>query len=475
MLESAKKCNLCPFFLLSRIKALSLQKICDMKFKEIIGIRQEERWPAALFMLVALVLNIIFVDRQNCYLLSVERWQTDMVELLRQFHISGYDPYAVFSLCQWDVIYNPYRHPLIALLLWPLSQLNAGVEWLTGMNAAAVIMAILVMVNALYGMLFFRRILREVIGLGQTDTHLLTALFYAMAYILLMLFVPDHFTFSMTLLLLTAWLAGRYMQKRRKWWNVAPLFFFVTGLTLTNSIKVGLAALFVKGWRCLRPRYLFLVFLLPLALLLGMAHYQFKVFSIPRAEIMAKKEAVRKATIETLRLKRKGIDKIVKPEKPKEVKKQVDFLSWTDTETSRTKSLTENVFGESIQLHQRYTLMDGLGRRPLFVEYDWMLNYIVEGMLIVLFLGGIICGWKERFCWMLLTWMACDATLHLGLGFGLNEAYLMAPHWLFILPLSMGWLLQRFPSWFLRVPILALALFLFIYNQYLLIPFLLTN
>ena len=33
--------------------------------------------------------------------------------------------------------------------------------------------------------------------------------------------------------------------------------------------------------------------------------------------------------------------------------------------------------------------------------------------------------------------------LHLGLGFGINEVYIMSPHWLFVLPLAMAFMLLR--------------------------------
>ncbi len=35
--------------------------------------------------------------------------------------------------------------------------------------------------------------------------------------------------------------------------------------------------------------------------------------------------------------------------------------------------------------------------RPIIVRYSNVLNYIVEAMIIILFLGGIIVGRKEKF------------------------------------------------------------------------------
>ena len=57
-----------------------------MSFKEIIRIRKEERLPAAVLMVLALVLNTIFVQRVNEYILSTDSADMDLVELLRCFH-----------------------------------------------------------------------------------------------------------------------------------------------------------------------------------------------------------------------------------------------------------------------------------------------------------------------------------------------------------------------------------------------------
>lgn len=57
------------------------------------------------------------------------------------------------------------------------------------------------------------------------------------------------------------------------------------------------------------------------------------------------------------------------------------FLNWTDVSTSRTKTVIENLFGESIQLHQKHTLEDVMRTRPVIVSYDNIVNYVVEGIL----------------------------------------------------------------------------------------------
>ena len=119
-----------------------------------------------------------------------------------------------------------------------------------------------------------------------------------------------------------------------------------------------------------------------------------------------------------------------------------EFMRWTDATTSRVSTAVENLFGESIQLHPDHLLEDTLRSRPVIVRYRWAANYVVEGLLVLLFVVGVWCGRRSRFMWMALCGAAFDMALHMGLGFGINEVYIMGAHWLFVLPIATGFLVK---------------------------------
>ena len=112
-----------------------------------------------------------------------------------------------------------------------------------------------------------------------------------------------------------------------------------------------------------------------------------------------------------------------------------EFSQWTDITTPRGKSLVENFFGEAIQLHQDHLLEDVLSRRPVIVEYKWVGNYCVEICIFLLFIMGILCAFRERYFWLAFSFFAMDVFIHVVLGFGINEVYIMSPHYLIILPI----------------------------------------
>ena len=152
-----------------------------------------------------------------------------------------------------------------------------------------------------------------------------------------------------------------------------------------------------------------------------------------------------------------------------------EFMNWTDATSSRTLSIVENLMGESIQLHQDYVLQDELRHRPMFVNYRYAFNYIVEALIIILFLAGIWAGRKSRYLWLVMSYFGLDMLLHIGLGFGLNEVYIMTGHWIYALPIAIGFLLKetRHQRYILCLKslLLTIGLFLLIYNGILIIGY----
>jgi hypothetical protein len=135
----------------------------------------------------------------------------------------------------------------------------------------------------------------------------------------------------------------------------------------------------------------------------------------------------------------------------------------------------ENFWGESLQLHKDYLLHDIQKDRPLIVHYKHIGNYIVLLWLALLFLGGVWCGRRSKFLWMCLSGLAVDAFLHMLLGFGIDEVYIMTSHWAFVIPIAIACLLAataRHVKMALRSVLLFLTLWLWLYNGSLFLSYL---
>jgi len=456
---------------------------------KIFRIKPEERLQSFIALLVIVSLNILFIYRMHELFLQPgfgPYWKAFEHEL----HLSGYDPLTYLGVTNWDVVYQVYRHPLLSFMIWPLWVINEALTWMLGANCVQYLVAAVMIFCSYYSYIFLYRIHREVIELGRWDAALLTAFYFSFAYILMSVIVPDHFTISMFLLLITLYISGICIKKNRqfKWWQSAILFYITAGVTLSNGIKIFLSGLFVNLRRFFRPKYLLLAVILPAALLWGTAQWEYRTYVLPkekaRAERKAHKAEQQQARIALMTPEQKQQFEAKQARREKVLQRQAaktgkpmenyGFLKWTDISTSRWQTAYENLFGESLQFHRDYLLEDTLVHRPVFVKYRWNLSYFIEALILLLAALGLWFGRKSRFLWLCVSCFAFDMFIHIVLGFGINEVFIMTPHYMFVLPIATAFLFKKQQMLWLRVTVTVLMLYLFIYNGYLLTDFLLS-
>ena len=488
------------------------------KIFDIFKIKKEERWLAlGIFLALAILNGVVIARYAGTFTLVTDDYYKNFI---RHFCVSGFDPLTYWVLSDWNAAYNVYRHPLLAFYMYIPYLINMGLMKLTGYNCALFIAVIIQMFCGFYATLFLQRIFREVLELDKAASSILTLLFFSFGYVMVTCIVPDHFVISMLLLILALYVSGRRIKHNHplKIWQTVVYFVLTAGTSLNNGLKIFFSALFVNRKRFFRPKYLLLAVILPAALLWGFCRWEYRTFVWPvemaRKEMKAKKTAEKKARQERMAqlkqikdsLTKDSIQRGLKIITPEEIAQKAkndsiqkakqlarnearkkrgpkqgapimkgEFMNWTDATSSRTLSIVENLMGESIQLHQDYVLQDELRHRPMFVNYRYAFNYIVEALIIILFLAGIWAGRKSRYLWLVMSYFGLDMLLHIGLGFGLNEVYIMTGHWIYALPIAIGFLLketrhQRY-SLCLKSLLLTIGLFLLIYNGILIIRY----
>lgn len=435
---------------------------------DIFKVKKEERWLAFVMLAVFVTFNaMVIASHYHVYTMDAHGgfWSI----FTNNFRMSGYDCWSWIMVSGGRIHFVTSRHPLYLTFLYPLYLLN---DWLiqnVGYNFAVYFMAVIIVFSAFYAVLFMYRVFREVLELRRKDARLLTLLLFSFGHVLIPTMVPDHFVISLMLLSLTLYITGKKMKKGQLLtaWQSLVLTFFTAGMATSNGVKTLLAGLFTNGKKVFTCKFISIGVVLPLLLLLGIQQSQYYLLEVPQQAV------VRHIESETLKKN---------PQKVLEHKKQRDEWQRThlgqpvgdgvitklmDVSTPRVPTIVENFFGESIQLHQRSLLKDVSWERPIFVEYNWSLNYIIEAFIVLLFIVGIVFSYKQRFFKMLLAWFACDLTLHLILGFAVTEVYIMTSGWAFIIPISYGYLLKRLSmKWLklMRVALIMLTVYLWIYN-----------
>ncbi len=468
--------------------------------KKTFGIRKDERWIVLLAVLLLALLNGLMIYKY--YGLFTRGGNLGFWGLFHDhFCVSGFDVLGYLTVTRWKEYYSLYRHPLLALMLYPLYALNHWLMGVWGYNFAVFIVGALMMVCAVYSFLFMHRIFRFCIGLGRTDALMLTLMTFSFAYVMLAVMVPDHFGISLMLLTLTLYKAVGSLQLPPKGevqrtgslpyggrfggglsWGL--LFLVATGVTTTNAVKVALAD-WMKPQRTrslpyggrfgggLSWRHVLVVYVVPLAILVATYAWQYEEFVVPEKiaqdislQLRKEKDKEYARKIEqhnAWKAKQNGKPLVDNP-----------LFEWTSTSVPRWQSCVENLWGESIMLHQDYLMHDMNVDRPVIVHYRWAAQYVFLGLLLVLFVWGIWCGRRERLMRLCLAWLAFDLLLHVVLAFGLTEVYIMGAHWLFVVTIALAYLLKaqnasRRP--WLRALLWIMTACLWIYNGWLVVGY----
>ena len=439
-----------------------------MHIFNIFKVKKEERWLAFAMLAVFVTFNAMVIA-SHYHVYTMEAHGGFWSVFTKNFRMSGYDCWSWITVSGGRIHFVTSRHPLYLTFLYPLYLLN---DWLiqnVGYNFAVYFMAVIIVFSAFYAVLFMYRVFREVLELRRKDARILTLLLFSFGHVLIPTMVPDHFVISLMLLSLTLYITGKKMKKGQLLtaWQSLVLTFFTAGMATSNGVKTLLAGLFTNGKKVFTCKFISIGVVLPLFLLLGIQQSQYYLLEVPQQAVVSHIES------ETLKKN---------PQKVLEHKKQRDEWQRThlgqpvgdgvitklmDVSTPRIPTIVENFFGESIQLHQRSLLKDVSWERPIFVEYNWSVNYIIEAFVVLLFIVGIVFSYKQRFFKMLLAWFACDLTLHLILGFAVTEVYIMTSGWAFIIPISYGYLLKRLSmKWLklMRIALIMLTIYLWIYN-----------
>lgn len=448
-----------------------------MHIFNIFKVKKEERWLVFIMLAVFLTFNILLItSHYHVYTMGAHGgfWSI----FTKNFRMSGYDNWSWITISGMRIHFITSRHPLYLTFLYPLYLLNHWLIEVFGHNFAVYFMAAIIVLSAFYAAVFAYRIFREVMELRRFDSTLLTVLLFSFGHILIPSMVPDHFIVSMMFLLMALYICGKKMKKGELLtaWQSLLLTFFTAGMATSNGAKIFLAGLFTNRKKFFTWKYICIGVILPCLLLIGIQQSQYYLLEVPQKAVISNIEKVKRQKDP------KGVEEFYKKRNAwqkthlGQTMSKESMLDWLDTSTPRTRTLVDNFFGESIQLHQRYLLKDVAWDRPVFVTYNWITNYVIEAIMVVLFVLGIIFGYRKRFFQILLAWFACDITLHLILGFGITEVYIMASGWAFIIPIAYGYLIKGLSHRYrqmLRGLLLVITIFLWAYNGGLTVNYLL--
>lgn len=430
--------------------------------------------------LIVSFIGLIIFSALNILMLQYhyDRWTNPKVgfwtAFWNKFEFSGFDPYTYIVISQWRPLYILSRHPLLSVMMWPLSELNGWLKDITGVNCAIHIVAVLWTFISTASWLLMYKIQRRLLELNFTTSLLLTLFFFSFSHILIITFVEDHMALTLPLLLLSIYLGGKAIKKGKMMplWQSLPLLFITTGVTTTNCVKVGFVDLFTRWGKVSFTNLVkhFLIYLIPLAIIGGLYYYQQETIQVEEKKSI-ENTVNHRAERDSVFAEKWQREQMANKEIKEKQLLHLSFVTNTDYKIDRLPSLIENIFGEGFILHERYPLTDAnKNHRPVLVRYENQWFYAVEAAIVFLFLAGIWCGRKERIMWMTMTMFLFDMLLHVGLNFASADVYIMTAHWAFVIPIAVGYLIKKASvkpiiNTIVLATVLFITLFLIVHNM----------
>lgn len=331
----------------------------------------------------------------------------------------GYDNYFRFTTRggTWDV-----SHPLITslylinrVLIVPL--LGEGGALVVMILGSALLMAIAVAGCCGY--------LRYVVQLDTGRSLLLSGLLLSTFTVMTPSFTVESYPLSMALLVLSLLcLSGQLKrEKRLSGWHATLWSLLLGGVTLTNFAKpLSLLLLSKEGSLWQRVRKVLLPTLLLLALVVAVGYFY--------------------------QQRRAGA------EEPMLTTQVNDLLRFQ----TRSADLVPDFFGHPL-------LISDLEMRELHGETVlrptpyacWAMKLLPWGVVLLL-LSMIWVGRRYPLAWAIPLYLAVDVAVHLVGGYGLDEAVIFGGHWVFLVPMALGWLYRVVPRQTYRYMDLALLL-----------------
>jgi hypothetical protein len=234
-------------------------------------------------------------------------------------------------------------------------------------------------------------------------------LFALFAHVLLLSFTPESFPLSMLGLLVLIYMTTDNILNDKKIPLSANviLFCYITGVTVSNGLKVLWAQLFQRG----RLKTKAGTFLLSGFVCAGLI-----VFAFLGAHFFGR----------------------------------LLYGNWLVTDGTNYLASFRSVswmpvfhyfFCEPLLFHHNY---DFWNWEVVHFQYNTIFPFLVSGILYTLVTIALIVNLKQKPVLLLLAFFLSDVLINLVLGFGsIYESYIYGLHWLFIIPLLIGWLYYK--------------------------------
>lgn len=303
------------------------------------------------------------------------------------------------------------RHPLIKFFTIPILKIADFFCLIVGsMKARTFTILSACNIGISHSILYIYRYLKEIIQLQKYPLYLIIVFYTFMGMNILLSFTIEALTISAYLLSLTICYYSTMIYKNKKIYLLTNLIFVLSlgGVTITNSIKGFIPMFFTKDKTSLTIKKIILIGGIFASILIFM---------------------------------------------------QLKYHIWEETFVAYQKyseqSLKTNILYEStftfwgipvLMPNVISSLWGDPGSGLIKIVFDtyyhwWQFLFVI--VLLILLSTSLIYNYKNKLVWIICTTLFIDILIHIVLKFGVDEFYLFSGHWLYSIPILLGWLYSK--------------------------------
>ncbi|NDV68856.1 DUF6080 domain-containing protein [Dysgonomonas sp. 25] len=298
-------------------------------------------------------------------------------------------------------------HPLMMIFYYPFVVLGDLLASFAGFKAKTVLFVLLSASLISMSCVYINRYLKEIAEV-KNSAALLFTMFYAFTFTnLLLAFTAESFTLSAFFLSFNVYYFSHYIKKGEVPSLTSTAIIsclFLGGVTITNFVKGVIPTLFLNyPWKKILKRILGLGLIF--AIVFVVIEIGFQVF----------------------------LDK--------------SLLGYVFVHQGRHTPMALSF--ESIRLYAFHHLFG----TPIFISDYWlysnMINqtdykewyqYLFTWLLLITVVIGLVRNYRNKFVQMIFLLLLVDISIHLLLKFGLTAPFIYGGHWIYCIPLILGWL-----------------------------------
>lgn len=329
---------------------------------------------------------------------------------------------------------NMEGHPLLYLFTRPLLYIGIILNYIfSTIKAKSLFFALCTTFFVTSSLLYVYRYLCQVIELRGYQVYLLLILYSFTSTAIVLSFTFETFTFSLCILsFILYYYTYQIKQNQSVSLSLSAIFALVAGgVTITNFGKGLIPILFLNKNRITIVKRIVIISVVFAALLL-VSEYYFHIFSAIQYRL--------------------GRFVIYEGEIYKYI------IDWFLGAPILLPSLVVQPFPLYPDFHA--INID-------YYRYWW--QYCVIGSIFFLLILSVIKNHKNKLMYMVFLFFLIDITLHIIVKYGINEGFIYGGHWVFVVPIFIGWLFKQLnerQSRFLFVYLTVITIVVAINNVY---------